>query len=309
MRGSRIIWSKRSRAAFGSGALILAHGCGSDSNAGSNATSGDAEAFIQDFCEAISGCCDGAGKTFDSARCTSLQRAEASGHLLGAAHAEQCLEGLRAAKANGTLCDWRTDVRDPCLVVFTGGKQPGDSCIATAPSECAPSPEGEVTCFQSPAEKICLLRIDGNEGDSPCLTTQEGSSGHGGTWNGADPARGYVCETAKGLLCDPATKACARAPDIGATCDRSIGSYSCGSAGYCDAATTKCIARPATGGDCTAAGVICALGTYCDATTSRCTPQLANGAPCSTSEMCTGDACLQDVCGGNNAGFLTTYCK
>lgn len=288
--------------------VSLLHACGSDSTTTAGGIAPDADSFIRNYCDELSGCCP-SGKAFDSTLCASPFRAEAKGNLFDADRAATCLDSLRTAKTNGTLCDWRSEVRDPCLLVFRGNKQPGDTCIITGPSECAPSPEGDVTCFQSSAEKICELRMDGNAGDSPCITTQEGTNGYGGPWNGAPPARGYICQTKKGLYCDPATKACVKAVDIGVACDGSIGGHSCGATGYCDRTTTTCVARPVAGADCGSPGVICAIGAYCDATTSKCVTTLTDGAPCTGAEMCADGSCLQNVCGGDNTAFLKLYCK
>jgi hypothetical protein len=288
--------------------VSLLHACGSDSTTTAGGVASDADSFIRNYCDTLSACCP-SGKTFDSTRCDSSYRAEAEGNLFDAERAATCLDGLRTAKTKGTLCDWRSEVREPCLLVFTGKKLPGETCSITVPSECAPSPEGDVTCFQSSAEKICELRMDGNSGDSPCITTEEGTSGYASPWDGAPPARGYICQTKKGLYCDPATKACAKAPDIGAACDGSIGGHSCGDAGYCDPTTTTCVARPVAGADCGSGGVICTIGTYCDAMTSRCTMTLADGAPCTGSEICADNSCIQNVCGGDNTAFFNLYCK
>jgi hypothetical protein len=203
-----------------------------------------------------------------------------------------------------------------------GAKNPGEAC--TQDQDCASSTEGKVACATSYSSggaqtKVCQVQIKGKAGDAPCVATIDGDISYLTSSSTTPPSKGYTCDLADHLYCDtsgvssnppdagqPPPK-CTAQQDVGGPCTSSYG-HECVKTAYCDYAQHKCMARVATGGDCSASSSSCAPGNNCDGTSKKCVAQLANGATCTAAAQCLSGQCVNGACAASQSLTLQMLC-
>jgi len=288
------------------------------SGTGSTGGPSDSSGFITQFCDLFTPCCQKAGKPTDGATCRAFYTAFTGASQYDAQKGGDCLAEVRAQQSSPTYCEGLNGASPSCKKVFkeasTGSALPGADC--TKDSDCASSLEGEVNCASSygsggAESKACQVEIEGKEGDMPCVGTRSGSTTIGGSSFGSGdagpprpPAKGYVCDVAKGVYCDSKTTACAKVSDVGGACETS-NSYACVKTAICDFATKKCIDRLAVGADCSKNSGACADKSSCDSTTKKCVAGLADGAACTSGSQCESDRCVNSKCGDTGSDDLS----
>ena len=304
--------------ATGISGLIIACS-GSTTGTSSGGTAGSSQAFIDDFCSITAPCCARVNRPTDGASCRALYGALLSTQTYDGTKGNVCLGEMRARSSASDFCDDPTGGSSSCAGVFksasSGAAQPGQDC--TKDSDCASSSEGEVNCASSydgnATTKSCQIEIEGKEGDMPCIKTRDGnttsysftsSSGDGGATR--PPARGYVCDVAKGIYCSSKTSACAKVQDVGGPCESGYDQYACVKSAYCDAQQKTCLARKAVGEDCSTSSQSCVAKANCDSTTRKCIAGLATDAPCTTSSQCESSSCTNGKCAARGGSDLST---
>ena len=141
-----------------------------------------------------------------------------------------------------------------------GTKAPGESCSLA--SDCASASEGEATCMPNRASDeppfVCVVEIDGKEGDSPCV----GTATEFLTSYQSGEVRGYVCDARKGVVCSTSSKRCEAIKAEGEACDPDE-HLPCGPNAGCTGSV--CVARLPDGSPCDfyteCASLWCADGT------------------------------------------------
>jgi hypothetical protein len=308
-------------------ALVVA-ACGGGSSGGSSgAIATDSSSFTKQYCDLIGGnCCPKIGKTYNATSCQALFALAGNGGTYDPGAGSSCLSALQTASASANFCDSPgsdANTKTACNGVYKTaagtGKQPGAECANS--SECASSPDGDVTCattFNSnnSETKTCRVSVRAKEGD-PCNGTKKGNvTSYSGT---EDPARIGICWDDDQLYCQQIagtngaqqTYKCAKYAAIGAVCSGSGPTAECVSGAYCDSLKTKtCVADAPVGADCGGTTfATCIDAAYCDQTSKKCVAALAVGAACTTSTECgTNNSCVNNKC---QAGGLTTllfYC-
>lgn len=262
---------------------VLTPACSDDEDTG-------AGAFGADYCRLLMPCCEAAGFGSDPASCEQLVSVLAMSDGFDESKADACLDGMRAVPSDDDYC---RDVMavDACDAVFAGpggSVQPGGSCEMS--SDCAHSGEGQGTCVSGPDDgDVCMIVATGGEGSSPCVGTKRGVVAVVMPPS-PPPEVGYVCDEAKGVFCDFASRACTAKKQVGEACDHDT---PCVDGARCDSASGTCAARAAVGEACdTSFYDWCVEEAYCDDGT--CAERLPDGSPC-TSDECKG-SCVDDVC-------------
>jgi hypothetical protein len=247
-----------------------------------------------------------AGFSADPAECLSFFHSLEVGVTYDAAKGADCVEWLRAATHDYTVClgmDPPPASCDEALVAPQGARLPGEAC--STPADCAPSTEGEVDChvelLESTTTRTCQLQIRGKAGDAPCLATRDGLTTSGPVFEGGAPARGYVCDLADGVFCDGT--ACASVSPVGGQCGEL---RLCDPSAYCDHGSGTCVARRALTAPCDGSGQ-CLSSLYCSPE-GVCATRLGPGAPCTDSLECASDICSEGACyaadDGHGSGLI-----
>ncbi|MFO0672519.1 MAG: hypothetical protein U0235_23400 [Polyangiaceae bacterium] len=293
------------KGAWGAGLVIVAVALAACSDGGAGTigggTASTSDAFADQFCALYKPCCSQAGLRTDGAVCKAFVGVAAAQGSYDPAAGNKCLGELRAASGSADFCGASSSkVAPTCQTVYgskgsssSGTKAPGDACSSS--SDCASSPEGEVTCRYSTSDKqFCQVQIDGKEGDSPCIGTKDGivtsytTSSSGGA---PPPPRGYVCDRAKDLACDGAGSKCAalgteahraaRPPDRPTPVSRR------------STATSAPRSAPGRGaeGDDSKSSVVCGKLARCDTATKKCVALDPDGTPCTSSSTCQARIC------------------
>jgi hypothetical protein len=294
--------------------MILIACSGTSSSGGSGALASE-DGYAQGYCTAYAQCCSKIGKTANSTTCQRDLTSRGSYEQYNPTVGTKCLNEINAAQQKSTLCNLDPNDTPSCDSVYsenggTGTKQPGEACDST--EDCAPSSEGTSGCQSffnnNVTTRICQVRIDGKEGDKPCVGTKQGNATISyGSQNEAQP-RGYVCDVANGVYCSQTTQTCTKIPDVGEACDTGT-QYACVSTAFCDYTAKKCVARLAVGADCTTNSQGCTSDAFCDTTaTKKCVAIAADGAPCSSYQQCgTNASCTNGVCKRFNTGAQLSY--
>jgi hypothetical protein len=294
-----------------SGAVLLAcSGGGGSTSSNTSAAGGD---FPSQYCAVMGPCCGKVNKTYNAAQCTTVLTAIIGSRTYDPAQAQKCVDAARADSASPTFCDdGLSDATDDiCDKVFSaaggGTKKPGETCESS--SDCASSPEGEVSCsFSSNGmanTQTCRLEVNARENEACEGTRVDNFVSYTGIV-GTVP-RVAVCDTAEGLFCDRTTKKCLLQQGPGGTCD-GFASYGCRKDAYCDSATRMCVARKMAGADCaTGATDQCADDYYCDMTTKKCALKVSGGQACTASAQCKNGSCTNGKCSTNTGTDL--FCQ
>lgn len=306
----------KSRQCFGLAVVVSGILVACTTGSSSTGAPADATGFIAQLCELYSPCCAKVSKPTDGAACRAFYGAFAAPAQYDAAKGGDCLAEIRAEQTKPEFCDGASAGAPSCRSVFKqgGAKSPGEDC--TKDSDCASSPEGDVSCASSYGNgaetKACQVEVDGTEGDAPCVATRDGNTTFGSSTTTAGdagpprpPAKGYVCDLAKGLFCDSKSRACAKVQDVGGDCDTSS-SHACVKSAFCDFSTKKCAARLPVGADCSKSSTSCLEKANCDRTTKKCVAGLPDGAPCTTGSECESDRCVNTKCQPSGSGSVTT---
>lgn len=141
-----------------------------------------------------------------------------------------------------------------------GTTAPGEACSRS--DECAPASEGVASCVPNRASDapafVCVVEIDGQEGDSPCV----GTATEFLTSYQSGEVRGYVCDARKGVVCSTSTSRCEAIKAEGEACDPDE-HLPCGPNAGCTGSV--CVARLPDGSPCDfyteCASLWCADGT------------------------------------------------
>lgn len=295
---------KRTAALVGLGGVIVACGGGGSSGGGGGAAT-DATSFAEQYCDLLAGtCCPKHGKAYNKTQCVGLVALSSSqGGQYDATAGSACIGALRTALQTATTCDdygsSNTAVQTACKDVYkttsAGTKSPGDQC--TADSDCAPQPQGDVSCTTHSTNgaetKACQVKVRAKEGDTcsgnkvGALTEYSGDTGQ--------PTLA-ICWADDGLYCSGSTHKCTKRGNPGDACSDSD---ACVATARCDFTTETCVALTPIGGDCSGfpeGG--CVTDAYCDAATKKCVATLAAGA-----------ACTQDTQCGQNASCTNQKCE
>lgn len=247
------------------------------------------EAFLADYCEITSECCNRVlSLPKDDPTCKQrVVRLDPS--MVDDAQARtDCLAQLRRVAA---LTDFCTDFgnldlsacpdarRKELAASAASGKKLGDACAADV--ECAPSFEGVVAC-----NGVCQVTKRGKDGDGPCVATVDGDveTRLEGDVSGGEA---FVCFLRDELVCDPAGKKCIKPVAIGGACSDS---GACVRSAFCDGGE-KCATRKASGSSCKEGEC------QGDCVDGFCTAPAAEGASCSSNAACgEGLACVSGKC-------------
>lgn len=286
--------SSRGRALLGLVVAAIVVACGSEEEerreAAAKAEAEAKEAFLSDYCEIISECCNRV-LTLPKDDPTCKQRVvRLDPYMVDDAQARtDCLAQLRRVTALSDFCtDFGNldvpacpDARRKALgAPAAGAKKPGDACAADV--ECAPSFEGVVAC-----KGVCQVTKRGGEGDGPCVATVDGDveTRLDGEASGAEA---FVCFLRDELVCDPAEKKCIKPIEIGGACSDS---GACVRTAFCDASTAKCATRKASGNSCKEGEC------QGDCVDGFCTAPVAEGGSCPDDAVCAdGLACAAGKC-------------
>ncbi|MEZ4369651.1 MAG: hypothetical protein R3B07_02470 [Polyangiaceae bacterium] len=164
----------------------------------------------------------------------------------------------------------------------------GEPCGSDA--ECAPHPDGEVTCTAAFAGGAARCRLNRPVGEGePCTRSSEEPA----TPLAINPAQTEfgVCLLSDGLAC--VMFKCARVALTGDACSDDIPCYRSGE--YCDG---TCFVRSPLGAACTQGAVDPCDGTaYCDGV--RCVEGKAGGAACGSNDECKSEECKDGKCSGS----------
>jgi Dickkopf N-terminal cysteine-rich region len=278
-------------------------GCGGDGNG-----AGNKQAFIASLCDLFSPCCVMAALPSDGATCRALLGAELASSTYNAQLGSQCLAEGRAAAMAPSFCSTGGNGAAPsCSLVFTsttiGGAQPGQACMQD--SDCAPSADGVVDCAFGFANGVqthkCQVELlNATEGSSPCIGVVEADGSMILEGSNTDiPARGYLCDTAQGLDCDPTSSVCVRSKAVGEACS-GFSEHVCVADAYCDSGQSQCLEKKPIGAACSGVSGECKAQAYCDRPQNElegsCAAVIADGAPCTSSEQCASTSCSNGVC-------------
>jgi hypothetical protein len=285
-----------------SGVVFACSGSGGGGGGGS-----DSSSFIAELCGLYAPCCGKLGKPTDGASCRAVYGGLVGSQQYDPGKGSACLSELRALSSTPTFCD--NPSAPSCKGAFkeagSGNKQPGEEC--SKDGDCAPSGEGNVNCASnysgSSETRACQIELEGKAGDTPCISTRDGnvtstsfsSSSGGDAGPQAPPARGFICDVAKGVYCDGKSKACEAIHNVGESCE-SFDSYACVKTAFCDSLTRKCLGRRAVGEDCSTNSQSCTEKTNCDQVTKKCVAGLPDGTACKTSSQCASDHCVNSKC-------------
>jgi hypothetical protein len=292
-------------------AALVAACSGGTSGGSSVATTSDS--FLQQYCDLVVPCCSTVMKMGTSAGCQQVYNAVIGSNVTyDGTKGSKCLDELRADQSKPDFCTVSSTDAPDCKNVFKqgsgGAKQPGDTCMQDG--DCAPSSDGDVLCasfsMNGAETRICQVQIDGKAGDTPCLGTRDGNlTSSFGSGTMMPPAKGYICDVAKGIACSSKTNTCVVIPTTGQPCDTTAYQYACVKTAYCDVGTKMCVDRIAAGSSCAKQPTGCVDTAYCDTTTMMCTATLAAGAPCKTSNQCGSSAsCTNGTCQSYSSGSL-----
>lgn len=300
-----------------SGLVIACGGSAIGTMGGGSAST--SQSFIDDFCALTGPCCSRVNRPTDGASCRALYGSLLTTQTYDATKGTACLSEMRARSSTSEFCDDPTGGTTSCSGVFknggTGTAQPGANC--TNDGDCAASGEGDVNCASSfsgnATTKSCQIEIDGKEGDMPCIKTRDGSttsysfsstSGDGGAVR--PPARGYICDVAKGVYCNSKTSACTKVQGVGGACESTFDSYACVKTAYCDPQQRACAARKGIGEACSASSQSCVAKATCDSATKQCAVGLPTGAACGADTACESQSCTNGTCAAKGGNDLST---
>lgn len=223
--------------------------CSSDEDSGAAAEAAAQDSFLNDYCEIVNECCNQIlAQPKDVPTCKKRIGDLDPAMIKDAKARTTCLSQLRAVAAKTDFCsEFGNHDQGACPDVsrktLTGAKKPGDACAADA--ECAPSFDGPVAC-----KGVCQVTKRGKEGDGPCVMTVDRDI----AVKAKDDAQGntaVVCYLAQdSLLCDPASKKCAKPLAVDGAC---TDSFQCVRTAFCDPASKKCTTKKANGNSCDAA--------------------------------------------------------
>lgn len=293
-------------------ALILACDGGGGSTSGGGGA-GDAQSFVNQYCDVFQPCCAQAGRPTDGAVCRALLGG-VTASAYNAAKGQQCLDEMHAAQSKPDFCNGIPSPASCNEAFATGGGgtvQPGGQC--SKDGDCASTGEGKVDCQSSftngATTRYCQVQIDGKAGDTPCLGTRDGNlTSYSGGGSTDKPTRGFICDLANGVRCDSTSKACVALKNSGETC--SGATSDCVKTAYCDFTQKKCVDRLPTDSPCGVSGStdVCQPKNYCDTTTKKCTVQLGVGAGCARSDQCESKSCVNGKCGAGGDLGLALLC-
>ena len=283
---------------------VVGLGCGGgpttqNGDAGAWQPTSDQQAFIAQYCDAIGPCCAQAGAPADAGttcQSTLLRSGVSADRSLRAA----CLAEVQQLAGESDCVPEVANRADPCVRTFnepSGPQAAGQPCAHNA--DCAGSAGTSTVCIVAPtptnlnAPPICVVRVVGKAGDQPCVGTifPEGVTiEYGVVLDGSDTPlnHGVLCERAKGLYCDPATRVCTPLLSESTPCTfaDACASRVCRSDGTCSGIVSS-------GHACMPAA--CDDASTCDPASLICTSKRADGTACTDSAQCMG-SCAQGMC-------------
>ena len=233
-------------------------------------------AYAQALCSSLQHCCSQNQVPYDDASCTAGWKGVVDGILadpvLAGNYSEQqatdCVNQVKSAAT--TTCDPLpgsiSAARDACQLVFIGRKRLGELC--TSPLECAPVPDGIITCqgFPIPNPDRGVLPLN----RKPDVSRQPGAS----------ELRLAVIPSQRTCISypSPGSGSSCTTPELRSYCELDPSSW-------CDPTDQFCKARGELGGNCTS-NDSCKAGLFCPK--EVCSPGQATGSPCTTSTDCDG---------------------
>ncbi|MGH7294446.1 MAG: hypothetical protein ACRELB_05925, partial [Polyangiaceae bacterium] len=275
-------------------------------------SSNGASGFVQKYCSLLTPCCAAAGLPSSGQGCDQLGSAASAKPGYDDAKAQECLSGMQAEQAAGTLCSTIGDDIPACNQVFpptSGSTPPGGTCQTD--QDCAAASGGGATCYTnfsfgdggSSQTQTCIQTQPGQAGDGPCIGDKQGTSTiyeWGGS--GSPPTLAYLCDPSSGTTCDLTTQKCLALAATGASC---TSDSACVGDDYCAyvSGVAQCTPRLPDGSSCAQASNACLTTSTCDATSSTCIPLLANGSACATSGQCQSGSCDNQKCSDIGAAF------
>lgn len=211
-------------------------------------------------CEAMSGCCERSGFSFDATACKQSQTAEME-HKVAQFAANVDYDARAAGEsldrlAEGSACGLFDEVA-AWEKVFPGKLGPGESCRAT--EECRKEPGHSVSCSSEDGipPSVCRLFKDGQPrphaqlGEACFTTCREGAPCSIDDVRGAsEPVISAACYHADGLWCNYGKESptCTRLDRVGEVCVDP--SSSCENLGFCARDTGICTAPLPNGQPC-----------------------------------------------------------
>lgn len=288
----------------GTGLWIAACGGTTSSNGSTPVAASDfAASYAHAICDNVGPCCQQGGLAYDANACvTSVQGliqgllvnpANASGSKYDANAAGNCISQISAiVKSCNETSAQRTALDQACSAVYSGTKQPGDTCNSSA--DCAASPDGRVTCDHwatgssdggTQSGSTCQLRKT-PKGGEPC-----------GSTSGAPPAIVGDCSygASDTFTCDYKTNTCVARKALGAQC---TSADECVTTAFCQSGT--CAAKLPLGSACDGFSKVCDDKLKCDSATQKCIAKLADGAACQGSNDCAGGRCSSGKCASSS---------
>lgn len=236
-------------------------------------------------------CCLSEERGYDGAGCTEQFHEVLETRLVGEFQedaAEHCLVAL--AELNAQEPDRCSTLRSfdeatllaECSAAFVplaqAGVELGADCNFAY--ECASSPLGPVTCFES----RCLLQRPGQAGEGPCL--------FGSALEQSNLSEVVTCAARNGLYCHLEHDVCEALGDVGDECPH-LGS--CRPEALCLA--HRCERLPLRGEDCLDTNpALCALGSACVDELGVCGTPLPAGESCNDSFQCSSGSCQHGYC-------------
>ena len=288
------------------GLLAVAWGCGGAATTQNMASDGGAwqptseqQAFISQFCDAVRPCCAREGRPADAG--TNCQGTLlASGVSADSSLRAACLAEVQQLAGQGDCIPDVADLADPCVRTFnepSGPRTAGQPCTRSA--DCAGSAGASTVCTLAPtptnlnAPPICVVRVVGGAGDSPCVGTifPDGATiDYGVVLPGSEVpvSHGVLCQRGGGLYCDPSGRACMPLLAASAVCT------------FADACASRVCRSDGTCSPIVSAGqacmpAVCDVASTCDPATLVCIAKLTDGAACTDSAQCAG-SCAQGLC-------------
>lgn len=226
--------------------------------------------FITDYCRLLQPCCQGAGY---SGRACEGEVSSGVPRDFDPASGRACLDAVRAASAGADFClESILRVNDACTLLARRGDVPlGGECHDAATGiECAPSPEGQVTCAFGDGRAVCQLQTLVADEGAECIedSNEDGTLPRAVASSAPATDRGSYCDRTKGLFCNYTTHRCEPRVPVGGACPVYT---SCVAGAYCNSDTDNtdnCAPRKANGAACLS-DLECASGA-CDLATRRC---------------------------------------
>lgn len=129
------------------------------------------EEFVEEYCEALSRCCQDASIPFEAAKCRGLFALLTSSAEYDGAAASECIEQLRTTNCSSDS----SSTESACDKVYVNEPDQAGAAVGAAcdwDDDCAASPEGRVECVTRFDEAtngwvgLCQVQIPGKEGAS-----------------------------------------------------------------------------------------------------------------------------------------------